>query len=127
MTDRFEEENNNSLVLKTEINGTEFLFTGDIEAEDEKYLMNSDIECDIIKIPHHGSKTSSTEAFIEAVNADIAVIEAAEDNIYGFPHEEVVERLNNNGCDIYVTGKDGAVTVYCRDNKYEISTYNEMR
>ncbi len=116
-------ENSASLVLMAEVNGTRILFTGDIEAEDEKYLSEKNIKCDIIKIAHHGSKTSSTEAFISAADADAAVIEAAEDNIYGFPHSEVLERLKEYGVETYVTGEDGAVTVICNKDGYEISTF----
>lgn len=116
-------ENSASLVLAAKINGTEILFTGDIEAEDEEYLLGKTVSCDIIKIAHHGSKTSSTENFIAATGAYTAVIEAAEGNIYGFPHEEVLERLENYGMDVYVTGNDGAVTVICDRDGYRIRTF----
>ena len=97
------------------------MFTGDIEEQDEEYLLDSDIDCDIIKIAHHGSKTSSTYEFLNKTGADIAVIEADDNNIYGFPHQEVVDRLNELGMDIYVTGQDGAVTVYDNGEKFRIS------
>lgn len=117
------EENSTSFVLSAEIDGTKILFTGDIEAEDEKYLLNSDIECDIIKIAHHGSNTSSTEEFLETAKAKTAVIEAAENNIYGFPHSEVIARLLKDGTDIYVTGRDGAITVKIDKDGYSVKTY----
>ena len=110
-------------MLSAEIDGTKILFTGDIEAEDEKYLLNSDIECDIIKIAHHGSNTSSTEEFLETAKAKTAVIEAAENNMYGFPHSEVIARLLKDGTDIYVTGRDGAITVKIDKDGYSVKTY----
>lgn len=116
-------ENSTSLVLKIKNGNTSILFTGDIEEQDEKYLLNSDIDCDIIKIAHHGSSTSSTYNFLNKTGADIAVIEADDDNIYGFPHQEVLDRLNELGMDIYVTGKDGAVTIYDDGKGFRVKKY----
>lgn len=118
------EENSTSLVLKIKYGDTSVLFTGDIEEQDEEYLLDSDIDCDIIKIAHHGSKTSSTYEFLNKTGADIAVIEADDNNIYGFPHKEVVDRLNELGMDIYVTGQDGAVTVYDNGENFRIKKQN---
>lgn len=118
------EENSTSLVLKIKYGDTSVLFTGDIEEQDEEYLLDSDIDCDIIKIAHHGSKTSSTYEFLNKTGADIAVIEADDNNIYGFPHQEVVDRLNELGMDIYVTGQDGAVTVYDNGENFRIKKQN---
>ncbi|MCD8036903.1 MAG: DNA internalization-related competence protein ComEC/Rec2 [Clostridiales bacterium] len=116
-------ENSTSLVLMAEVEGNKILFTGDIEAEDEEKLSEKNIKCDIIKIAHHGSKTSSTEEFLAVTGADTAVIEAAENNIYGFPHDEVLERLNYFGMNVYVTGEDGAVVVACTDEGYSLKTF----
>lgn len=118
-------ENSSSLVLNVNIDGTKILFTGDIEYRDEKRLMNSEIECDIIKIPHHGSKTSSSPDFIEKTGADIAVIEAGENNIYGFPDEQVIKTLDDNNIDTYITGKDGAVTVRVKNGSASVETFKK--
>ena len=113
------------MVLNVNIDGTKILFTGDIEYRDEKRLMNSEIECDIIKIPHHGSKTSSSPDFIEKTGADIAVIEAGENNIYGFPDEQVIKTLDDNNIDTYITGKDGAVTVCVKNGSASVETFKK--
>ena len=117
------EENESSLVLKADIDGIKILFTGDIEYEDEIRLMDSDIECDIIKIAHHGSNTSSSAEFIEKTNADIAVIEAGENNIYGFPHKQVLDTLEEYGVETYITGENGAVKVVLKKDGYDVKTY----
>ena len=76
------------------------------------------------KIPHHGSKYSSSEIFIEKTNAGYAVIEAEKNNQYGFPTQEVMDRLEENNIESYVTGLDGAVTVKMdKDGNYKIKTY----
>jgi len=117
------EENESSLVLKADIDGIKILFTGDIEYEDEIRLMDSDIECDIIKIAHHGSNTSSSADFIEKTNADIAVIESGENNIYGFPHKQVLDTLEEYGVETYITGENGAVKVVLKKDGYDVKTY----
>lgn len=119
-----ESENDNSLVLKFSVNNTDILFTGDISGNAETELLKSDIKCDIIKIAHHGSDTSSTEGFLRMTGADTAVIEAEEDNIYGFPDEEVMARLEKLGINTYITGRDGAVVFYAgKDGISNIKTY----
>ncbi|GFI62462.1 ComE operon protein 3 [Clostridiales bacterium] len=120
-------ENSTSLVLKADIDGTSVIFTGDIERADEISLLNSDIECDIIKVAHHGSNTSSIDEFIEKTGAAKAIIQAGEDNLYGFPHADVMDRLESYGIDTYVTGYDGAVTVRVKDGGYDIKTYRQGR
>ena len=78
--------------------------------------MKRDIDCDIIKIAHHGSSTSSSEPFLVMTGADTAVIEAGEGNMYGFPNEEVTRRLDSLGMETYITGRDGAVAFYMDDD-----------
>ncbi len=118
-----EDENSTSLVLKATVKNTSVLFTGDISADDEAELLDSDISCDILKVAHHGSDTASSERFIKAAGAMHAVIEAAKDNIYGFPSEEVTYTLENNNVHTYVTGYDGAITAYVDSDGYEIKTF----
>lgn len=127
MGDTAEDENETSLVLKFTVGKTEALFTGDIDSDNEDELLKSDIDCDIIKIAHHGSDTSSSEEFLRRTGADAAVIEADEDNIYGFPSSEVVQRLNRLGFDTYITGCDGAVVFYLdqKGSIEDIKTFKE--
>ena len=91
-----------SLVLKADIDGIKILFTGDINYEDEIRLMDSDIECDIIKIAHHGSNTSSSADFIEKTNADIAVIESGKIIYTGFRIKQVLDTLEEYGVETYI-------------------------
>lgn len=107
-----ESENETSLVLKFSVGETDVLFTGDISSDSETELLKSDIDCDIIKAAHHGSKNSSSEEFLRMTGAEFAVIEAEENNIYGFPHMDVIQRLDDLNIETYVTGRDGAVTFY---------------
>ena len=91
--------NNNSIVAKLNYNDFSMLFTGDIEEiAEEKILKEIDskvLKSDVLKVAHHGSKSSSTQDFIKTVNPKIALIGVGENNTFGHPNEEVVERLKN--------------------------------
>lgn len=99
--------NNSSIVGKLIYNDFELLLTGDIEKSVERKLVNSniDLKADILKVAHHGSKTSSTEEFLKAVDSVLNIIQAGKDNKYGHPHQEVLERMAN----VFVTGQDGDI------------------
>ncbi|GAI31356.1 unnamed protein product, partial [marine sediment metagenome] len=101
--------NNSSIVGKLVYKDFEVLLTGDIEKSVERKLVNSgiDLKADVLKVPHHGSKTSSTEEFLQAVNSVINIIQAGKDNKYGHPHQEVLERMAN----VFITGKSGDVEI----------------
>lgn len=88
-----------------------FLFTGDVYKSVEKELIkrNTDLTVDILKVGHHGSKTSSAKEFIEQISPEIAVISAGKDNRYGHPHQEVLERLENYGIRILRTDLEGDI------------------
>jgi competence protein ComEC len=112
--------NNSSVVSKLVYGDFEVLFTGDIEKTTENKLVSADINLnsDILKISHHGSKTSTTEEFLKAVNALLAIIEVGKDNQYGHPHQEVLERLNNMR--ILQTGRDGDIKIFSDGLNFEI-------
>ncbi len=118
-------ENDASLVLRFIYDDTAFLFTGDIDADAEKSLLDDNINCDVIKIAHHGSKTSSSEEFISKTGAKTAVIQTAKDNIYGFPSNQVSDVLKKLDVDTYVTGNDGAVVMYDNGDNIKIKTYGK--
>ena len=103
---KLSDTNNHSVVSQLIYGDFEALFTGDIEKSAENKLVSAGINLnsDILKIAHHGSKTSTTKEFLKAVNAMLAVIEVGKDNRYGHPHQEVLERLKN--LNILQTGKD---------------------
>ena len=106
--------NEYSLVMMLHIVSSEdtaILFTGDIGAETEKALIRSgsDLDCDILKVAHHGSKYSTTEGFLEYSSPEIAVISVGEHNFYGHPAPLILERLESFGCEVFRTDEEGAV------------------
>ena len=109
---KLSDTNNSSIVSQLVCGDFEALFTGDIEKSAENKLISAGINLnsDILKIAHHGSKTSTSDVFLEAVNALVAIIEVGKDNNYGHPHQEVLERLKN--LNILQTGKDGDIKIF---------------
>lgn len=109
-----EDENENSEVLMVEISGLRILFTGDLGEKGEQELLEAgtDLRAAVLKVGHHGSRFSTGEDFLEAVSPGFAVISCAENNRYGHPAPETVERLERAGCRIFYTMKSGAVTLY---------------
>jgi len=108
---KLSDSNNYSIVGKLIYKKFSALFTGDIEKSVENKLLkaNVDLKSNIIKIAHHGSKTSSSENFLKAVNAIMAVIEVGKDNQYGHPHQEVLDRLKN--LFVFQTGNEGSIQI----------------
>lgn len=112
----FSGENSASLVLKVISGNVSILFTGDIEREAEESLLplGQWLKSDIIKMPHHGGRTSSSDDFLKAVNAEVAVVSAGKNNSFGHPHQETIDRYEREGAKIYRTDIDGAVMVTIR-------------
>ncbi len=109
--------NNSSLVVKITYYGTSFLITGDIEDDAEKNLIrNANLECEVLKVPHHGSSTSSTKGFLKETDPTYAIISVGRDNSYGHPHIEVLDRLEDEDIQVYRTDKDGDVTFEVNKN-----------
>ena len=108
-----ESENERSLVLRYVYGDTSVLFTGDLETKQESLLERNNLieETDILKVSHHGSKTASTESFLQALTPDTAVISCGANNLYGHPHQEVLERLSACGAEILRTDEMGSVVV----------------
>lgn len=112
----YENFNNNSLVLRLDYKDTSVLFTGDIESEAESDLIKNyqdELSVDVLKIPHHGSKTSSTEEFLDTVNPKMAVISCGYKNSCFHPHSIVVERLEERGISLYRTDEQGTIILKC--------------
>lgn len=109
----YEEENDYSAVVRLVYGDTAFLFMGDAEkaVEDELLMMSADISADVIKLGHHGSSTSSSEDFMEAVNPALAVISCGKDNSYGHPHRETVSLLKKLDIPSLRTDELGTVIV----------------
>lgn len=105
--------NRASLVLRLRYEGVTMLLTGDIEAETEGDLVASklDLRADVLKVAHHGSRTSTTQPWLDAVRPDVAVISVGEGNRFGHPAPEVVERLEASGARVYRTDANGRITI----------------
>lgn len=119
------ELNNASIVAKITIGDVSVLFTGDAERDSENQILNNYknlIDVDILKVGHHGSSTSSSKSFIEAVSPQVAVISAAKDNEYGHPHKETMSTLNKEDVDIYITYEYGSIVFETDGKGYKIIT-----
>ncbi|NLY46170.1 MAG: DNA internalization-related competence protein ComEC/Rec2 [Tissierella sp.] len=118
------DSNNSSMVSILRTNGTNILLTGDIEREAE-YLIKDKIIDDIhiIKVPHHGSNTSSTDEFLQSIRPQDAIIQVGRNNLYNHPSDEVLNRYNSLGAAVYRTDNMGLVKVIIDENDYEIETY----
>ena len=109
----YDDLNNNSIVAKVTYNSFSILFTGDIEKSEKNLLekYKEKLKSDVIKVSHHGSKTSSSEEFIKAVKPKIALIGVGENNKFGHPNIETIRRLENINCKIYRTDKMGEIVI----------------
>jgi competence protein ComEC len=104
--------NDNSLVIALRYRGRTLVFTGDIEAEGEDVVIAAGLgAADVVKVPHHGSPTSSTAGLVTATHPALAVISCGAANAFGFPSPAVVERWQAAGADVARTDRDGAITV----------------
>ncbi|MBI4698411.1 MAG: DNA internalization-related competence protein ComEC/Rec2 [Nitrospirae bacterium] len=121
----FSDQNSSSLVLKIESNEAAILLTGDIEnnAEEDLIHLGKWLKSDILKVPHHGGRTSSSDEFLMSVSPKVAVASVGKANSFNHPHEETIERYKYAGIRLYRTDMDGAVTVTAKDGSYEIKTY----
>lgn len=108
--------NNLSVVVRIVYNDHEILLTGDIEksAEDAILASGVDIQSDILKVAHHGSRTSSSTGFLLAVHPDIALISVGRDNQYGHPHPSVLDRFHALGIPIKTTAEEGVISLEFR-------------
>lgn len=106
-------KNNDSLVLRIRYGSRSFLLTGDVERPIEyRMLDENEIQpIDVLKVAHHGSRTSSTESFLSAANPAFAIISVGADNSYGHPNRDVLERLGDHHTEILRTDQNGLVTV----------------
>ncbi len=105
------EDNNNSMVLKIQYRNFSLLLTGDIERKGEDILSKERLKSTVLKVPHHGSCTSSSYEFLRSVHPEIAIISAGRQNLFHHPCKKVVERIENFTRKIFVTAKDGTITV----------------
>lgn len=105
--------NNDSIVLRLEFANHSILLTGDIEKSSERALVaaGKGLKADVVKVPHHGSRSSSTLPFITATAAKCAIVSVGQNSMFGHPHTDVIERWQSNGAQVFTTGKCGTITV----------------
>jgi competence protein ComEC len=108
--------NNDSIALRFQFGDRTFLLTGDIEAPAENAMLQAHdnfrqkLQADVVKVAHHGSKTSSTQAFVAATRASFAVISVGQISVFGHPDRGVVERWRASGAQVLTTGRSGTIT-----------------
>ena len=117
--------NNDSIVLRIEYGERSILLTGDIEQAAERSLLVSQqqLHADVIKVPHHDSKTSSTEDFVIATKPQFAIISVGRHSRFGHPHKDVVERWQANGATVLTTGNCGTITVSTDGHELSIEEF----
>ncbi|GAB7386600.1 DNA internalization-related competence protein ComEC/Rec2 [Bacillaceae bacterium] len=117
-------DNDASVVFLLQAYGKRFLFAGDLEAEGERDVLGrfSLPPVDVLKVAHHGSKSSTTDRWLDALKPRIAVISAGVNNRYGHPAPEVLERLRRRGSRVYRTDQSGAITLHVRQKGIEAET-----
>jgi competence protein ComEC len=116
--------NNKSLVSKLRYKNFDILFTGDIESEAEEFMLSKNIHnIDILKIPHHGSNTSSTIEFLEKTEPTNSIISVGRNNFYNHPNEEVLKRLDSVKSKIFRTDEMGRIKVILDKDKYDITSF----
>ena len=123
-TKEYDNENDNSNVIYTELDSYKFMFMGDAGVEKEKDILNkyNISSIDVLKVGHHGSKTSSSKEFINEINPNYSIISVGKNNRYGHPNKEVLNNLSYSK--IYRTDQDGSVMFKIKNNKLRIETYS---
>ena len=121
-TKEYDNENDNSNVIYTELNGYKFMFMGDAGIDKEKDILNkyNVSNIDVLKVGHHGSRTSSGKEFINEINPKYSIISVGKNNRYGHPNKEVLDNLKDTKK--YRTDQDGSIMFKIKNNKLKIET-----
>lgn len=115
--------NEDSISLLFTYGDKRFIFTGDAYQNEERLMMKrTDVQADIIQLGHHGSNTSSDPTFIKAVDPDVAIYSAGENNSYGHPHPDVVSFIQGAGITLYGTDVHGTILITTDGKEYSVST-----
>lgn len=121
--------NLNSIVGRLQYGSFTMLFTGDAEKETEAGILErhkaADLQSEVLKSPHHGSHTSSTQAFLEAVHPEVALISCGAGNDYGHPHKEILQRYQKDGIKVYRTDLQGTITITTDGQTYQVKGEKE--
>jgi len=120
----FGNTNDSSIVSRLDYGNVSFLFTGDAETLTEAYLVSSgaDIDADILDVGHHGSKSSSSQQFLQIVTPQIAAVQVGANNRYGHPHQETISRLQAIGAKIYRTDLCGDIKIFSDTRGYWVES-----
>ena len=117
--------NDDSLVLRLQYGKRAILLTGDIEKNAEVEILRAvpNLAADVVKVPHHGSRTSSTESFVVSSRPTYAIISVGQTSMFGHPHREVVERWQSHGAQVLTTGGCGTISVTTDGNELNLTTH----
>ncbi len=117
--------NNESVVLQLRFGERTILMTGDVEKEGEAAIVNAhnELRSDVVKVPHHGSRTSSTDAFVAATKPSFGVFSVGQHSVFGHPHREVVDRWRTSGAQVLTTGRSGMITVTTDGRDLRVETF----
>ena len=121
---QYSDTNDTSIVLRIDYGATSFLLTGDMEADAERDLVNSgaNLKVDVLQVGHHGSSTSTSYLFLNAVLPEMGVISCGVNNKYGHPHEETLSILRDAGVDVYRTDLQGTITIGSDGQNFTVGT-----
>ena len=117
--------NNDSIVLRVTYGDQTMLFSGDVEKEAELAMVarRLDLRSDILKVAHHGSRTSSVEPFVAATRPSTAIISVGRTSIFGHPNKDVVERWRTSGAQVMTTGEKGTISVVTDGRALSVTTF----
>lgn len=117
-------ENNRSIFTMAEIDGIRFLFTGDAEKWADKKLLQEglDLDCDVLKVSHHGGNSSTSNEFLKATTPEYAAISVGKGNTYSHPHDVTLTALENIGAKVYRTDLQGDIFFYINNGKIKLKT-----
>ena len=121
-TKKYDNENDNSNVIYTELDGYKFMLMGDASSNTEHEILKkyNIPKIDVLKVGHHGSRTSSSIEFIDEINPKYGVISVGKNNRYGHPNKEVLENLKDSK--VYRTDEDGSIMFKIKNNKLQVET-----
>jgi len=128
--ENFESKNNNSCVLKISTSKHGLLLTGDIEREAERWLADrygGELNSSVLVAPHHGSKTSSSDFFLDRVDPELILVSAGYLNRFGFPHQRVLERYRKRSIPYFTTAEQGAITVKLAGATMSVESWREKQ
>lgn len=124
VSDSYEDLNNYSAVVMIRFKNKKFLYMGDAEKQVENELLENktDVNADVVKVGHHGSRTASTAKFLKAVGAKYAVFSLGKDNDYGHPHKQAIARWEKTGAEMYRTDQKGTITISTDGDSIKVET-----